>query len=66
MFPLQALRDALQQAREAGIVVTDEAQAMECMGVQPHLVQAAADNLKITHPEDWALAEQILRSQSLS
>lgn len=64
LFPLQALREALRQARAAGVVVTDEAQAMERVGVQPHLVQAAADNLKITHPEDWALAEHILRSQS--
>jgi 2-C-methyl-D-erythritol 4-phosphate cytidylyltransferase len=64
LFSLQALRESLRQARAAGVVVTDEAQAMERMGVQPHLVQGAADNLKITHPEDWALAEHILHSQS--
>jgi 2-C-methyl-D-erythritol 4-phosphate cytidylyltransferase len=63
MFPLHALREALLQAAAAGVVVTDEAQAMERLGVQPLLVQGAADNLKITHPEDWALAEQILHSQ---
>ena len=64
MFPLQALREALRAAHAAGVSVTDEAQAMERMGVHPHLVHAAADNLKITHPEDWALAEHILCSQS--
>lgn len=63
MFRLGALRDALQTARAAGIAVTDDASAMEHAGLRPRLVEGHADNLKITRPEDLALAEFYLRQQ---
>jgi len=56
MFKVQSLRNALFSALAAGIAITDEASAMEWSGVQPKLVVGRSDNLKITQPEDLALA----------
>ncbi len=61
MFRLGELRDALQQALAANALVTDEASAMERAGHAPLLVEGHADNIKITHPEDLALAELYLK-----
>jgi len=52
MFRLGALRSALSGALAAGVLVTDEASAMEWAGQAPRLVEGRADNLKITRPED--------------
>jgi 2-C-methyl-D-erythritol 4-phosphate cytidylyltransferase len=57
------LRDALIAARRSGVSVTDEAQAVERMGHKPRLVPCARDNIKITRPEDLALAAFLLRRQ---
>ncbi len=63
MFRFGALQTALTAALAAGVAVTDEASAMEHAGLQPRLVEGHADNLKITRPEDLALAEFYLRQQ---
>ena len=63
MFRLRALREALSQAMAAGVVITDEASAMEWAGKQPLLVPGHADNLKITQPEDLELASFFLTSR---
>jgi 2-C-methyl-D-erythritol 4-phosphate cytidylyltransferase len=63
MFRLGALRAALRAALAAGVTVTDDASAMERVGLRPRLVEGHADNLKITRPEDLALAEFHLRQQ---
>jgi 2-C-methyl-D-erythritol 4-phosphate cytidylyltransferase len=34
------------------------------MGLQPRLVQASAQNFKVTYAEDFALAEAILKMRS--
>ena len=57
MFRLGMLHDALRTTLEAGRLVTDEAAAMEAAGFAPRLVEGRADNVKITRPEDLALAE---------
>jgi len=57
------LTRALHDAEQAGILVTDEAMAIERLGLQPLLVQGAEDNLKITVAADLALAESILDMQ---
>ncbi|HMV40236.1 MAG: 2-C-methyl-D-erythritol 4-phosphate cytidylyltransferase [Proteobacteria bacterium] len=56
MFRYGRLRDALEAAAAAGAVITDEASAIERAGLRPRLVEGRADNLKITRPEDLALA----------
>jgi 2-C-methyl-D-erythritol 4-phosphate cytidylyltransferase len=61
MFRLGMLRQALENAGDA---VTDEAGAMEAMGLQPMLVQAGATNFKVTYPEDFAMAEAVLKARS--
>jgi len=63
MFRIGPLLQALQQAERSGLSVTDEASAIQAMGQAPKLVRGSAHNLKITYPEDFALAEAILLSR---
>lgn len=64
MFRFESLLLALEQARESGTLVTDEAHAMEMAGHTVQLVQGEGDNIKITHPADLALAEHLLNRQA--
>ena len=41
--------------------VTDEASAVEEMGLRPRLVTGSRENLKVTFPEDLGIAEAILQ-----
>lgn len=63
MFPVTTLRKALTAALASGVTVTDEAMAMEAAGYRACLVQGHSDNIKITNPEDLALAEFYLQQQ---
>jgi len=58
MFRHGLLLAALTATREA----TDEASAVEAMGLQPKLVMGSDLNLKVTWPEDLLLAELVLRA----
>jgi 2-C-methyl-D-erythritol 4-phosphate cytidylyltransferase len=60
MFRIGPLLQALRQAREQGVEVTDESSAMEAAGFKPLLVPGSAQNFKVTYPEDFALAEAVL------
>lgn len=62
-FRYALLRQALENARRFEHVVTDEASALEALGEQPLLVSGRRDNLKVTHPDDLALAAAILSAQ---
>ncbi len=57
MFRLGLLQRALA---EAGAEVTDEASAVEALGLQPRLVPGDAENFKLTWPADFGLAERLL------
>lgn len=61
MFALGQLKYALQSAQAQGLTVTDEASALELMGISPLLVADRRDNIKVTLPEDLPLAEFILQ-----
>ena len=61
MFRRGGLTRALQAAMRVGATVTDEAMAMERLGLKPMLVEGSEDNIKVTTPADLALAESILR-----
>ena len=63
MFRLGELQAALQAALNDGYLVTDEASAMEHAGHHPLLVEGHGDNIKITRPEDLALAQFYLQHQ---
>jgi 2-C-methyl-D-erythritol 4-phosphate cytidylyltransferase len=60
MFRLNQLSGALQTALAHNVVITDEASALEYSGEFPLLVEASGSNIKITHPDDLALAEFLL------
>lgn len=62
-FGYRLLYDALAVAIANGRQITDEASAVEALGRAPRLVAGQRDNLKITQPDDLALAEQILAAQ---
>jgi 2-C-methyl-D-erythritol 4-phosphate cytidylyltransferase len=64
MFRFGLLRRALALCLERGRAVTDEASAIECLGLRPRLVRGHADNIKVTNPEDAELAAAILRSRT--
>lgn len=59
-FRRDLLLRALEAARADGVAVTDEAQAVERLGLHPRLVEGREDNLKVTTPADLALAEFLL------
>jgi 2-C-methyl-D-erythritol 4-phosphate cytidylyltransferase len=60
MFRAGLLAQALRRAKG---LVTDEASAVEQMGLRPRLVTGSRENLKVTWPEDLAIAEAILRGR---
>jgi 2-C-methyl-D-erythritol 4-phosphate cytidylyltransferase len=60
-FRRDSLVRALESAERAGVVATDEAMAIERLGLKPLLVEGSEDNLKVTTPADLAVAESILR-----
>lgn len=61
MFRYRLLVDALHAT--AAQPVTDEAMAIERLGLRPRLVAGAATNIKVTFPEDLTLAAAILTTQ---
>lgn len=58
MFRHGTLTEAL---RAAGSDMTDEASAIERLGLKPKLVESDSRNLKVTYPQDLELASMILR-----
>lgn len=60
MFRIGVLLQALHSGGQA---VTDEASAVEAIGLSPLLVPGSASNFKVTYPDDFALAEAVLRSR---
>ena len=60
MFRIGRLIEAMEQA---GDRLTDEAGAMEAVGQRPLLVPGGSQNFKITYPDDFALAEAVLKGR---
>lgn len=58
MFRYATLKEAL---RSYGGVATDEAQAIEALGLQPKLVVGSLKNMKITYPHDLAIVEALIQ-----
>jgi 2-C-methyl-D-erythritol 4-phosphate cytidylyltransferase/2-C-methyl-D-erythritol 2,4-cyclodiphosphate synthase len=61
VFAYAALRKALREAAAQGLAVTDEAQAMERIGIRAVLVRGSPFNIKITRAEDLEVAAAILK-----
>lgn len=66
LFRIHQLAANLESSLFRGEHPTDEAAAMEAAGVHPLLVAGAASNIKITGPDDMALAEFILQRQAVA
>ncbi len=62
MFRYGLLKQALEATQGNG-AVTDEASALEMQGLTPKIVEGRSDNIKITRPEDLALAQFYLTKQ---
>jgi 2-C-methyl-D-erythritol 4-phosphate cytidylyltransferase len=60
MFRIGMLMQAFERA---GNEVTDEAAAIESLGLRPLLVEGGAQNFKVTYPEDFAAAEVVLKGR---
>ena len=61
VFAFAPLRRALQDAARAGVAVTDEAQAMERIGIRASLVSGSPFNIKVTRVADLSVAADILK-----
>jgi 2-C-methyl-D-erythritol 4-phosphate cytidylyltransferase / 2-C-methyl-D-erythritol 2,4-cyclodiphosphate synthase len=61
IFAYAALRKALQEAAAGNLAVTDEAQAMERLGIRAALVPGSPFNIKVTRTEDLEMAAAILK-----
>ena len=59
MFRYRLLSDALAAATDAS-VITDDASAVEALGLSPMLVEGHPRNLKVTLPADIRIAEMYL------
>ena len=63
MFRLNTLKKALAMAKEQQLTVTDEASAIALSGLKATMVEGHSDNIKITVPQDLALASLFLKQQ---
>ncbi len=64
MFKFGLLHDAIQQAFEHNVCITDEASALEYIDRQPCMVEGDARNIKVTTAEDISLAEMFLQKEN--
>lgn len=63
LFPTGTLKQHLTNALAQQVQITDEASAMEWAGISPGLVSGRMDNIKVTHPDDLAMAALFLSAQ---
>lgn len=61
VFKTDVLRSAHEQARSERFIGTDDASLLERYGGAVSVVASPRSNIKLTYPEDFALAEAILR-----
>ena len=62
MFRMSVLTRAM--ALPAALDCTDEAQAVEALGLAPRLVNGSSANIKVTYPDDLPLVAAILAAQA--
>jgi len=63
MFRYGLLHQALKNAQDNDLAITDESSALEILGYQPLMIEGHNENIKITLPGDLALAEQFLKNR---
>jgi len=62
-FRYDLLRRAYEQAMAEGWEETDDSALVERLGIAVRVVQGSARNIKITAPEDFLIAEALLREE---
>jgi 2-C-methyl-D-erythritol 4-phosphate cytidylyltransferase len=65
MFRYGMLKHSLEQTK-GDQRITDEASALEALGLTPKIVEGRFDNIKVTHPEDLTLAAFFITQQNLA
>ena len=60
-FRYELLRRAYESARASGVEATDDSSLVERLGAPVQIVEGGARNIKITTPQDLALAEILLQ-----
>lgn len=63
VFQIDVLKAALQNAKKKKLVVTDDSMAAEAMGIAVKISRGSAENIKITTPNDLAVAEAIIEKR---
>lgn len=63
VFHAAILKAALQNALQNELAITDDCAAVERLGKAVYLVEGRADNIKITTPEDLAVAQALLQQR---
>lgn len=58
-FSYKVIMKAHAKAKKAGFIGTDDAGLVEKIGYKVKMIECSSDNIKITSPEDLALAENI-------
>ncbi len=65
-FRRELLQQAYSAAARHGLRATDDAALVEALGHPVAIVEGMRENLKITYPSDWALAELVVCSEGSS
>ena len=63
-FRREVILAAYESVIQQGLSITDDAQAVESVGGSVYIVEGGYDNVKITTPEDLAIAEALIKRKS--
>jgi len=64
MFRLSILKKSIETQLHRKQIVSDEASAVEALGLQVKVVEGASDNLKLTLPSDLLLLNAVIQAQA--
>lgn len=65
IFDFDLYKSAMQKADEQSLDFTDDCQLVELCGGKVKMVEGSYSNIKITTPDDIALAENLLKNEGL-
>lgn len=65
IFDFDLYKNAMKKADEQGLDFTDDCQLVELCGGKVKMVEGSYSNIKITTPDDIALAENLLKNEGL-
>ena len=63
VFRADLIKGALTEAMKRGLPLTDDSTAMDILGIRTQTVEGSEDNIKLTTPRDFVIAEAILRAR---